>query len=240
MVLTVLNIKSSIPIHYCLLKENLSKENLSTDMSPRNRVTTNLREQLIFYGSYHNNILNQIIHFVFVPSILWSVSVWFAYTPAIVSEPFLCPGMVLNGSFFFILVPYSLYYMILDGFAGLSWSICVGIPVWISSELFQQHCTEHAWIWALVVHVFSWIVQIVIGHMYYERRKPALMDSLFQSLLLAPLFVWFELLFFLGYRRDLYNNISSAIRHEISKLVDEKKEAKCGTNEEVLVDHDDD
>lgn len=208
-------------------------------MAQQNHITTNLREQLIFYGSYHNNVFNQIIHFIFVPSILWTVSVWLAYTPALVSqqgnESFLCRGMILNGSFFLIFIPYSLYYTILDIIAGVSWSIFVGIPVWISSEMFQQYSPENAWMWALLLHIFSWIVQIVIGHMYYEQRKPALLDSLFQSLLLAPLFVWFELLFFLGYRRELYNDISSAIIDEISMLDDEKIEKKSGTNEEVLI-----
>ena len=32
-------------------------------------------------GSYHNNPLNQLIHFIFVPAILWTVAVWLAYTP---------------------------------------------------------------------------------------------------------------------------------------------------------------
>lgn len=171
---------------------------------------------------------------------------WLAYTPALVSPSqgthgdmpcaFLQQGMVLNGSFFLILVPYSVYYMALDIVAGVSWLLFVGIPLWITSELFQQYFFETAWIWALAVHLFSWLVQIVAGHMYFERRKPALMDSLFQSLLLAPLFVWFELLFLLGYRRDLYEDISAAIHEEIVLLTDENEEKKRGTNEETLVE----
>ena len=43
-----------------------------------------------------------------------------------------------------------------------------------------------------------------------EGRKPALLDSFFQSLVLAPLFVWFELLFLLGYRRGLYHEIQAS------------------------------
>jgi uncharacterized membrane protein YGL010W len=42
-----------------------------------------LRDQLSFYGAYHNNRLNQAIHFVFVPAILWTVAVWLAYTPVL-------------------------------------------------------------------------------------------------------------------------------------------------------------
>ena len=39
-----------------------------------------LVDQLAFYGAYHNNKWNQLIHFFFVPSILWTVLVWLAYT----------------------------------------------------------------------------------------------------------------------------------------------------------------
>ena len=40
----------------------------------------NLMDQLVFYGSYHQKKGNQLIHFFFVPLIMWSVSVWLAYT----------------------------------------------------------------------------------------------------------------------------------------------------------------
>ena len=39
----------------------------------------NLMDQLVFYGSYHQTKGNQLIHFFFVPLIMWSVSVWLAY-----------------------------------------------------------------------------------------------------------------------------------------------------------------
>jgi uncharacterized membrane protein YGL010W len=41
----------------------------------------NLRDQLTFYGSYHSKPLNQLVHFIFVPLILWSAGVWLAYIP---------------------------------------------------------------------------------------------------------------------------------------------------------------
>jgi hypothetical protein len=37
-----------------------------------------------------------------------------------------------------------------------------------------------AWKWALLVHVFSWYMQIHPGHAILEGRKPALLDSLVQ------------------------------------------------------------
>lgn len=43
-----------------------------------------LLEQLAFYGSYHRNRWNQLIHFVFVPLIVWSAAVWACYTGPLV------------------------------------------------------------------------------------------------------------------------------------------------------------
>lgn len=59
----------------------------------------NLVKELTFYGAYHNNPVNQLIHFIFVPLILWTVAVWLAYTPPLVdfdmigALSFLPPGM---------------------------------------------------------------------------------------------------------------------------------------------------
>lgn len=41
----------------------------------------NLMDQLTFYGSYHTRGWNQAIHFVFVPLIHWTITVWLAYAP---------------------------------------------------------------------------------------------------------------------------------------------------------------
>lgn len=83
-----------------------------------------------------------------------------------------------NGAFFLV-AAYGCYYILLERFAGLSWSLCIGLPIWISSEAFQQE-VPNAWAWALGIHVLSWFMQIVPGHSCCEHRKPALLDSLFQ------------------------------------------------------------
>jgi hypothetical protein len=44
-------------------------------------INFNLMDQLTFYGSYHTRPGNQAIHFVFVPLIHWTVTVWLAYAP---------------------------------------------------------------------------------------------------------------------------------------------------------------
>jgi hypothetical protein len=49
-------------------------------------LSLNLLDQLAFYGAYHNNRWNQLIHFVFVPSIVWTVLVWLSYTGPILPD----------------------------------------------------------------------------------------------------------------------------------------------------------
>ena len=233
---------SSLPLSLSL---SLSLSCFSPEVNQKMRLNLSLNEQLAFYGAYHANRMNQVrpekfkatptrsshalpcdastlqlIHFVFVPIILFSVAVWLAYTPAfLLTLPVLAGQpheVALNGGFFLILVPYSLFYILLDPFAGTSWSACVGLPVWLGANALRQAHPADAWLWAIYAHVFGWFMQIVPGHTYFERRKPSLMDSFVQSLLLAPLFVWFELLFALGYRPGLHAEVSASAREIIA------------------------
>jgi uncharacterized membrane protein YGL010W len=41
-----------------------------------------------------------------------------------------------------------------------------------------------------------------------EKRRPALTQSFFQSLVLAPIFTFFELLFAMGFRKKLYDRVT--------------------------------
>ena len=70
---------------------------------------------------------------------------------------------------------------------------------------------------AVAVHVVSWIAQFV-GHGKFEGRKPALLDNLVQALFLAPLFVWYEILFKLGFYKQLKGQVESGIEAEVAKL----------------------
>jgi len=78
---------------------------------------------------------------------------------------------------------------------------------------------------SIALHVVSWIAQFV-GHGKFEGRAPALLDNLFQAVFLAPLFVWLELLFMVGYRPELKKRVDKAVKIEIAKFRERKaKEA---------------
>jgi len=71
--------------------------------------------------------------------------------------------------------------------------------------------------WAIGAHVFCWVAQFV-GHGKFEGRAPALLDNLFQAFFLAPLFVWLETLFALGYRPELRARVDKMVQQDIAKF----------------------
>ena len=68
----------------------------------------------------------------------------------------------------------------------------------------------------------AWILQF-IGHGVFEGRAPALLDSLDQALLMAPLFVLLEVLFSMGYRREFHEKIMKQVEVNMKEFQDKKK-----------------
>lgn len=79
-----------------------------------------------------------------------------------------------------------------------------------------------AWHIALPIHLTCWILQFV-GHGLFEKRAPALLDSLDQALITAPLFVFLELLIPLGYRKDFFQRIEKQVAINVQTFHSKKK-----------------
>ncbi|KAK3335655.1 hypothetical protein B0T19DRAFT_436489 [Cercophora scortea] len=123
-------------------------------------------------------------------------------------------------------------YVLLEPVAGtLLGLICVAAAGFTNQLRLQDPSgTNKA---AIVVHVVCWLLQF-LGHGTFEGRAPALLDSLFQAIFLAPLFVWLELLFMLGYRPSLKARVDKAVEVEIAKYRARKAEKKAGKAEKAL------
>ena len=78
--------------------------------------------------------------------------------------------------------------------------------------------------WALGLFLGSWMAQFV-GHGAFEGRAPALVDNLVQAFVLAPFFVWMEILFFFGYRPELKGRLDQAVEAEVQKYRKSKEES---------------
>ena len=114
-----------------------------------------------------------------------------------------------------LLVIYSLYYIILDPIAGILY-----VPfltyLWLSANLFYRD-NANALLTAAIIHVVAWAFQF-IGHGVFEKRAPPLLDNIFQAFLQAPFFVWLEVLFKFGYRKDLQKSLEKQVSRELQRL----------------------
>jgi len=65
------------------------------------------------------------------------------------------------------------------------------LPILVHSNIFYN-TTDGAYLYALVIQVLSWIIQI-LSHKFIEKNQPAFIDGLTQSVLVAPLFIIYEM-----------------------------------------------
>jgi uncharacterized membrane protein YGL010W len=124
---------------------------------------------------------------------------------------------------------YSTLYLLLSpNLAGITATPIILAFASLSNRLTQRYNKTKVNSIAVAVHVVSWILQFV-GHGKFEGRKPALLDNLVQALFLAPLFVWYELLFMMGFYKGLKREVEAGVEAEIAKLkankADKGKEA---------------
>jgi len=190
-------------------------------------MSLHLEKQMLFYGAYHHNNINVAIHIVCVPAILMTILLLLTNTPAIPLPPWLSvPNLPANvGTIGAVL--YSTLYILMEPVAGAMLA-----PLIVGGTAYANHLTSTypatANSWAGAIFITSWIAQF-IGHGKFEGRAPALLDNLVQALFLAPFFVWFEILFSLGYRPDLQRRLNKGVEEEIRKYRAEKEKRQNGT-----------
>ncbi|KAK9547800.1 hypothetical protein V6Z79_008630 [Aspergillus fumigatus] len=115
---------------------------------------------------------------------------------------------------------YATFYILLEPVAGgLIAPLLIASAAYANYLLSTYGTTVNYW--AAGIHVVSWLLQFV-GHGVFEGRAPALLDNLVQALLLAPLFVWLEILFFLGYRPELRARYEESVKKEIAAFRSKK------------------
>ncbi|KAF2685317.1 DUF962-domain-containing protein [Lentithecium fluviatile CBS 122367] len=186
----------------------------------------NLRQQLVFYGAYHRDPVNVAIHCVCVPILLATAFIFGTNTPAFTTPPqLLALNLPLNLGTVAAIIYATLYLYLSPNPAGLFLAPLVIAAASLANHLITTYPRADVNKVAIGIHVVSWIAQFV-GHGKYEGRKPALLDNLVQALFLAPLFVWYEVLFTLGFYAGLKRDVDKAIEVEIAKLKKGKKGAQ--------------
>ncbi|KAH8830650.1 hypothetical protein DL96DRAFT_961306 [Flagelloscypha sp. PMI_526] len=179
----------------------------------------NVEKQLTFYGAYHANHTNVLIHVVCVPIIIWTFQVMLSSVA--VPDWFLEVHHQVNDYMVFDLnwaavqaAFYLAYYFILEPFAALLYTPQV-VASLLTATAFKDR--PDALMIAGAFHALSWIAQF-IGHGVFEGRAPALLDNLLGAVVLAPFFVHLEMLFSVGYRPDFHKRLTNEIGKEITRV----------------------
>lgn len=208
-----------------------------------------LEKQFVFYASYHHNAVNIAIHLLCIWQIAATAVVFLQHTPAIAPMPEalgIDPGLKVNAALL-VCIFYSIVYLVMEPFIGLlgkggalrregcrtmnSFLLIAATGIWLviyyqtgiwvaSNAIFFG---LPVWKVALIVHVSAWILQFV-GHGVFEKRAPALLDSLHQALITAPLFVLLEVVFFFGYRKEFHDKCMAQVERNVRAFKNQRNE----------------
>ncbi|KAM1238382.1 hypothetical protein COP2_040298 [Malus domestica] len=167
-----------------------------------------LERHFAFYGAYHSNPVNILIHTLFVWPIFFTSLVLFHFTPSLYSFP---NGFCLNFGF-------ALTAMVLEEAMTLN-----GRATWMNSAFLSiKRCTSLV---VLAAQLFCWTGQF-IGHGVFEKQAPALLDNLVQAFLIGPFFVLLECLqLVFGYEpyRGFHASVEEKIEAQIKEWQDKKQ-----------------
>jgi uncharacterized membrane protein YGL010W len=156
-----------------------------------------LTDHLSQYAAYHRDRRNVATHLVGIPLIVFAVMV-LASRPALfqLGAAPVTPAVLAS-------IAAVAWYVSLDRPLGLLMAVVLAALLALAAPLAAAGTAS--WLgWGLGLFVLGWIVQFV-GHAY-EGRKPAFVDDL-TGLAVGPLFVAAEVVFALGLRRALRDEV---------------------------------
>ncbi|MDX1961311.1 MAG: Mpo1-like protein [Leptospiraceae bacterium] len=161
-------------------------------------------ERMAGYMAYHRDPRNRFTHFFGVPMVFYSplIALGWARTEIAGVEVTLAA---------IVCTLVMLWYIKLDWSLGLIMSL-LSIPAYYYCDLASKLPFNESLTIFLAITVIGWAIQFV-GH-YFEGRRPALADNLVQSLM-GPLFVVIEVIFALGFRKDLEANVNAKVSNYV-------------------------
>jgi uncharacterized membrane protein YGL010W len=153
-------------------------------------------EHMAAYAAYHRDTRTRLTHFVGVPAIVFAMLVLLSLACVTIADVGISLAMVL------VVVMIGLY-LTLDRVVGLTLAVLILPLLWAAEMAARQSLPVSLGVF-LACFVGGWAVQL-LGHRF-EGNRPALLDNLFH-ILVAPAFLAAELLFALGFRRELSEEV---------------------------------
>ena len=156
-----------------------------------------LAEQMSVYQRYHRSSKNKLTHFVGVPLIVLAVCLaltWLKFGSSGINAAHLAVVLLM------------IYYFLLDVPLAVASALLFAALLYIAHWLANRFGTLGNGVAFAALFIGGWILQLV-GH-YFEGKKPALVDNLFQ-VFIAPIFLVAEAAFHLGYKPGLQREIET-------------------------------
>ena len=170
-----------------------------------------LEKLLSQYAAYHLDHKNIVTHFVGIPLIVFSIMCLTARAGVLVGGFEITLALVL-------IVASIVYYLSLDRIFGGIMLLIYAIAYPLAYKIAQFDLA----LWlslSIGIFVVGWVFQFV-GH-FYEKKKPAFMDDVI-GLAIGPLFVLAEMVFMLGFRKDIEQRMLDEARKQRA-LMDHKQ-----------------
>lgn len=167
------------------------------------------------YSRYHQNIYNQIVHFITIPLIIHTLMCILSYAQLETFDNVYGGHIISVHAGIIILIASMIIYPSIDVPSGLVLVIYMVISYLCANVYYYYVPLAYYTKLGIVigVHVVSWIVQIA-GHYVFEKNKPAFTNgcqAFVDAVLIAPIFVFLEIMFLCGYNKSLQREIE--IRH---------------------------
>ncbi|KAH9601367.1 Protein of unknown function DUF962 [Trypanosoma melophagium] len=168
-----------------------------------------LLKGFVFYGAYHSDWRNQLVHIFFVPAIFTSI---LAFLSRVKINSSLDLSQIAAGV-------YAITFIKMEPGAGIPYAAVIALMQYIATHYLKQRPKL-----SLAMNITGWIAQF-FSHAFFERRAPALLDDPFQALHSSVFFVWLEVLFFFGYKPELKKELDVLISKKKAELDERKGEA---------------
>lgn len=161
------------------------------------------QRQLVEYADYHRDQRNCLMHIIGNPILFVAAVLPLSLLSVIVFG-------IPTSAAVLLVIPALILWIAWDVGIGMA-IVGAAIPLlFVAATIVKHVSVTTVWIITALLIVIGWALQIV-GHQYFERRRPALLDNPIH-MLISPMYIFAKLFVALGFRRDL-----AALLQESSK-----------------------
>ena len=159
-------------------------------------------DHLSFYSLHHRNIWNKLLHFIGIPSLMFSILLPMSWVRIPIYSLEISLAVVFVCS-------VLLYYFLLDASLSVGAVVLYSLLVFDAEYIATRWSLENALTLLVITFISGGVVQI-IGHAI-EGKRPAFVGNLLQ-VFIAPIFLVAEIFFLFNLRKDLQEKVTMSGR----------------------------